>query len=291
MLVRTARSVSGAGLVAMVCGCGPLPPDDEPSPSEAPKEQSTALAPGVNGSACIGSPYNCKLRAKGGNRVENDQDGLWAVGDDVVVDGNGDVMGPSTWDHLRFNYGQTRHMKGKTYALAMSTSQGSSGWFPLESVVSEDVLRDRIGEVNAKGAGLGKMACYEVRDTHDTKIAAYKVVYDSNSDHEAVGDYLPLPRKNGQRYVNLSFNVPGFDLGGPAIDIFPAGTKFRRLAVPTFTKKPSIDIPTFKKDKEGRYRAVAGSLKFVYGVVVTADKTKRYGWMAFPALETSTGCP
>ncbi len=250
-----------------------------------------ALTSGVNGGACTKSPYNCKLRVSGGNRVQNSQDGLWGVEDDEVLDGNGNLMVDSTWDHLRFNYGQTRRIGDRTYAFAMATSNGSSGWFPLDAVKSEGILRDRIGEVNAKAAGLAKMACYQVRDSHDESLAKKKVVYDTESEHERAGDYLPLERNNGQRYANLTFNTPGFGLGGVAIDIFPSGTKFRRLDVPTDGGAPSVDVPLYVKDGAGRYRKHSGDMKFVYGYVVAADGTRRNGWMAYEALRTSDSCP
>lgn len=276
-------------LAVLAIGCAPG--DAEVDEVDDTEEESDALSSGVNGGACLKSPYNCKLRVNGGNRVENAQGGLWAVDDDNVVDGNGDLMGVSTWDHLRFNYGQTRHINGRTYAFAMSTNQGSSGWFPLDAVTSEEILRDRIGEVNAKGAGLAKMACYAVKNSDATPSrAALKVVYDTDSDNERVGDYLALVRKNGGRYINLAFNVPGFGLGGVAVDIYPAGTKFQRLEVPTDSGAPSIDIPVWKKDGAGRYRTKAGEMKFVYGYVVADDGTRRNGWMAYEALKTSSGC-
>ena len=32
-------------------------------------------------------------------------------------------------------------------------------------------------------------------------------------------------------------------------------------------------------------------MKFIYGYVVAKTGTKRVGWMAYPALEVSSGCP
>lgn len=286
MIDRTSLPCLVLGLV-LGCAPGMDAPDDE----EAADTSDEALSSGVNGSACLASPYNCKLRAQGGNRVENAQDGLWGTEHDVILDGNGQPMGTSSWDHLRFNYGQTRRIGDRTYAFAMSTSVGSAGWFPLDAVKSESVLRDRIGEVNAHAAGLAKMACYAVRSSAgDPGRAALKVVYDTDSEHERVGDYLPLERKNGGHYMNLAFNVPGFGLGGVAVDIFPAGTRFRRLDVPTDSGRPSIDIPVWKKDGSGRYRAQAGSMKFVYGTVTAADGARRNGWMAYEGLEKAGGC-
>lgn len=286
MITRTIFAL----LATAIIGCAPGDPEIEEA--DEAETEADALTAGVNGGACLKSPYNCKLRVTGGNRVENAQGGLWGVEDGNVVDGNGDIMGFSTWDHLRFNYGQTRHINGRTYAFAMATNQGSSGWFPLDAVKSEDILRDRIGEVNAKGAGLAKMGCYAVKDSDaPASRAALKVVYDTESDNERVGDYLALVRNNGGRYINLAFNVPGFGLGGVAVDIYPAGTKLQRLDVPTDSGAPSIDIPVWKKDSAGRYRKKAGEMKFIYGYVIAKDGTRRNGWMAYEAVKVSSGCP
>lgn len=286
------RALSQAVAVVFLAGAaGCAPPSDSLADDEAEGSDEGALSDGTNGGACVLSPYNCKLRVNGGNAVENAQDGQWGVESADVVDGNGNSMGTNTSGHLRFNYGQTRRMNDRTYVYARSTSLGSSGWFPIDKVKSEDVLRSRIGEVNAHGAGLDKMGCYEVRSSHDANLGELKVVYDSHDSHEKVADYLPLPRANGTRYVNLAFSVPGFALGAPAVDIWPAGTKFRRLRVPTDSGAPSIDIPIYAKDGEGRYRKHHGDLKFIYGYVVSADGTRRNGWMSYPALSVSSGCP
>lgn len=273
----------------MLClgACSPVDPDESDEDFETDDD---AVSSGVNGSVCIASPYNCSLRAQGGNRVNNAQDNSWTVDDSPVVDGNGDSMGMNTRDHLTFNYGQTRRIGNVTYAFALSTSTSSAGWVPMNAIVSEEIFRDRVGEVNAKGAGLKKMACYEVKNSHDTSRELLKVVYDSKDTHERAGDYMPLVRKNGRRYVNLPFVVPGFALGGTAVDIFPAGTKYQRLDVPTTNGPPSIDVPLWKKDSAGRYRARAGDMKFVYGYVKTKPGAVRYGWMAYESIKPSSGC-
>lgn len=265
--------------------------DAEIEEDESIAEDDEALFAGVNGKACARSPYNCKLRAKGGNAIDNAEgEELWGVLHDYIVDGNGDPMIMNTWNRMRFNYGQDRRMNGRTYVYARSSSNGSSGWFPIDKVKAEASLRKRVGEVNAKDPGRGKMACYEIRDSHSESLAAKKVVYDAKTDNERAGDYLPLPRKNGQRYSNLAFSVPGSALGAPAIDIFPAGTKFQRVDVPTSDGRPSLDVPLWVKSSSGRYTKRSGSLKFVYGYVTTKDGTKRFGWIALPALKKSSGC-
>ncbi len=252
------------------------------------------LFAGVNGDACAASTYNCKLRVSGGNRVatnDPDDDNSWAVAQGVPIrDGNGTIVGTSTKTRTTFNYGQSRSFAGETYVFAVSTSNGSAGWMPLASIAGKDSFAGKLGKVSALGAGLAKLGCYQIRDSHDANLEFKKVVYDSKVKHERAGDYLPLVRANGKRSANLTFNVPGFSLGGVAVDHFPAGTKFQRLDVPTTDGPPSIDIPLWVDDGQGRYRKQSGTMKFIYGYVIAATGTKRNGWMAYDALQVSDGC-
>ncbi|MGZ3455959.1 MAG: hypothetical protein ACXVEF_40510 [Polyangiales bacterium] len=273
---------------------GSDPAADEETGDERESE-SVSTSPGVNGGACYLSPYNCKLRVNGGNRIMHADGSLdWGVDDAMLLDGNGDPLGMATNSTLKFNYGQMRMFHGKHYVYAMTTTTKSSGWFPLASVKSNDVLAGRVGNVDAHRSGLGKMACYEIRDDMDETLAEKKVVYDTTASPgpagEAAGDYLARVRANGKRSANLAFNVPGSGLGGPAIDHFPAGTKFQRLDVPTTSGAPSIDIKLWSQDSSGHFRKPAGELKFVYGYVVTKPGDVRTGWIPYPALRTSSGC-
>lgn len=254
---------------------------------------NAGLSGGVNGTACAASPYNCKFRPSGGNRVlTNDGGEGWRVETGASIrDGNGAVLGTQTGGSLAFNYGQTRLLAGKAHALALSTSNGSAGWYPIDHILGEASFRDKNGNVDARDPGGERMACYQIRDSHDASIELKKVVYDSKVTHERAGDYLSLLRANGRRSANLTFNVPGFHLGGATTDHFPAGTKFRRVSVPTETGKPSISIPLWVKDAAGAYKKQSGTLRFFYGYVRAADGVRRFGWMAEPALTPSTGCP
>ncbi len=251
-------------------------------------------SPGVNGSRCIASPYNCRFRA-GSSRVQNAAGGeRWAVEPGASVrDGNGDVLAVQTGDRMTFNYGQTRALAGKAHALALTTSNGSAGWYPFDHIVSETSFREHVGNVDAKDPHKGKMACYEIRNSHDPELELEKVVYDSKvgpNGHERAGDYLPLVRANGRRSANLVFSVPGFGLGGATSDHYPAGTKFRRVSVPTRTGRPSISIPLWVANSHGRYIVRSGSMRFLYGYIV-GNGVKRFGWMAQDALKVSSGCP
>ncbi|HUS28222.1 MAG TPA: hypothetical protein VMZ53_06930 [Kofleriaceae bacterium] len=251
-------------------------------------------SPGVNGSHCVASPFNCRFH-EGGSRVENAGGGeVWAVTPGASIrDGNGNALTTQTGDRLTFNFGQTRSLAGKAHALALTTTNGSAGWYPFDHIVSEASFRDHVGNVDAKDPGDGRMGCYEIRNSHDASIELKKVVYNSQvgaDGHERAGDYLPLVRANGKRSANLIFSVPGFGLGGATSDHFPAGTKFRRVNVPTKTGKPSISIPLWTANGAGNYVVRSGSMRFLYGYIVGGG-AKRFGWMAQDALQVSTGCP
>jgi len=291
ILPALASLALGLGLAACMVGDELEPdPDDLIDPGDG--EVEVGLSAGVNGAACIGSPYNCKFRASGGNRVlTNDGGEGWGVVTGASIrDGNGAVLATQTGGSLAFNYGQTRLLAGKAHALALATSNGSAGWYPIDHIKGEESFRGKNGNVDARDPGQGKMACYKIRNSHDASIELKKVVYDAQSSHERVGDYLSLPRNNGRRSANLVFSVPGFALGGATTDHFPAGTLFQRVVVPTATGKPSISIPLWVQDGSGDYRRQSGTLRFLYGYVRASDGTRRFGWMAEDAVTPSSGC-
>lgn len=280
-------------LISSACG-GAAPSDEGTVAGEEIGTRKQAAYSGVNGTYCLQSPYNCKLQDPGGNRVPTNDpaDDQWGLTTGVPIrDGNGTIMGTNTRTSSEFNYGQTRTFAGETYAFAVTTSNSSAGWIPMSAILGSTSFEQKVGHVSALGSGLAKLGCYEVRNSHDTTLELKKVVYDSTATHERAGDYLPLVRANGLRSVNLIFNVPGMGLGGPAVDHFPAGTKFQRLDVPTDGSAPSIDIPLWVANSAGRYIVQSGTMKFIYGYVIASTGTKRNGWMAYDALQVSSGCP
>lgn len=284
---------------SFLAACGGELSDDTPIAEGTLATRLQPLFAGVNGEICTESPYNCRLR-DGNNRVVTDapdDDNKWGLlKGGPVRDGNGGLLIYSTMDSTTFNYGQSRIFDGETYVFAVATSNRSAGWMPLSSIKGKDSFERKVDHISAKGAGLSEMGCYAVRNWHDPTLELKKVVYDSKMDlingHERAGDYLPLVRANGRRSANLAFNVPGFDLGGVAIDHFPAGTKFRRFEVPTNSGLPSIEIPLWVNTAhDPRFRTQSGTMKFIYGRIVSATGTVRNGWMALDALEVSSGCP
>lgn len=265
----------------------------EDQPIDTTAELARQLVPGVNGEYCTASPFNCRFREPGVSQRVTTAGGeeSWGVEPGASLrDGNGDVLITMTRTRLTFNYGQTRALAGKAHALALSTNNGSSGWYPIDRILGETSFRARVGEINAKDPRRGEMACYAIRSSHDPSRELRKVVFDSRAEHERAGDYMALPRANGRRSANLIFMVPGFGLGGASTDHFPAGTKFRRVEVPTSTGRPSITIPLWVADSEGRYRKQQGTMRFLYGYIV-GNGDKRFGWMAEDALVVSSGCP
>jgi len=100
------------------------------------------------------------------------------------------VLLTESGSRLTFNYGQTRALAGKAHALALSTSNHSSGWYPFDHILGETSFRARVGNVDAQDPGLGKMACYQIRNSHDPDLELKKVVFDSMvgpDGHERAG--------------------------------------------------------------------------------------------------------
>lgn len=300
--------------LALVAGGCAADTEEGDEDTDSTADELAPLRPGVNSKGCRRSPYNCALNPDGnGQRVRRADDGeTWAIDTKwlashgfvdekkqpylPVVDGNGESMGRSKKTELVLNYGQTRRMGSTTYVMALSAGVGSAGWVPIDAFVHADSLRSRVGEVNARGASLREMACYEVKSGYDPKLDDYKVVKGAtDADSQEPNDYLPQKRSgSGRVYMNLAFSVPGDALGAPAVDIFPAGTKFQRLDVPTWESpdRPSLDAALYSKPAgSARYTKKAGEMKFVYGYVKSKTGSVRYGWMALDGLAPSTGCP
>ena len=287
-------------MVAMV-GCAAEPAGDDYDETTA---ELSSLQPGVNSKGCRRSAYNCGLHPGVSSQRVTRADGPedWAVaasfvGKVPVVDGNGDPMGTSKRTSFTMNYGQTRRMNDRTWVIALSTGLGAAGWVPIDVFEHEGSLRERVGEVNAHGSALADLSCYEVRSTYDSELDDYKVVKHAKvSDSEEPNDYLPMKRANGKVYANLAFSVPGDALGAPAIDIFPAGTLFQRLDVPTWESDspPSLDVKLYSQTK-GTYRfddLASRRMKFLYGYVKTKSGDIRYGWMPQDGLTSSDKkCP
>lgn len=295
-MVAATMTVAGAG-------CAAEADDDEAT--ESSDDELAALRPGVNSNGCRRSPYNCGLNPDGvGQRVRKaDGQEDWAVSAKwvadkklagvPVVDGMGSALGFSKRTNFVLNYGQTRRIGNTTYVMALSTGLGSAGWVPIDSFLNEDSLRKRVGEVNARGQNLKELGCYEVKGSYDSKLDGLAVVKNAtDKNRPEPDDYLPKKRANGKVYMNLAFSAPGDALGAPAVDIFPQGTKFQRLDVPTWESggQPSLDVNLYAK-QGAKYSRKVGEMKFVYGYVKAEGGSIRYGWMALDGLKQSEKCP
>ena len=287
------RTLLLASLVACTVGDVDDEDDDGDLVDTTPSLSPLALTPGVNSAFCTHSPFNCRFRSGDSRVTTSTGSETWAIVPGAAVrDGKGVAMSTETAGQMTFNYGQVRTIAGTPHALALSTSNSSAGWYPIDHIVDSS-FRSRAGDVAAKSPNQGHLGCYEVVHFSDDTLAAKKVVYDSKeppSGHERAGDYLPLVRADGKRSVNLVFSVPGFALGGATTDHFLAGAKFQREDVPTSSGRPSISIPLWVHDAEGRYRKQSGTLRFLYGYVRTAEGSRRFGWIAQPAVTPSSGC-
>lgn len=301
--------VTGAAMLAVMSGCAADSTDDGSAAEDEGSVESevTALRPGVNSAGCKRSAYNCSLDPGGkGQRVYTATgseswgiDPKWVADHELggvpVVDGNGDSMGISKKTALTLNHGQTRRIGNTTYVMALSSGVGAAGWVPIDAFLHADSLRARVGEVNAHGEGLKDLGCYEVDTTFDPKLDTFKVVKGATiHDSEEPNDYLPTKRDNGKIYANLAFSIPGDALGAPAVDIFPAGTKFQRLDVPTWEgTAPSLDAKLYARTPGTDHFSTLSSrpMKFIYGYVKTRPGAVRYGWMAIDGLKTSRSCP
>jgi hypothetical protein len=303
-----------AAMIALVSGCA-SDTSDEGDNEESSTSGFTALRDGVNSSGCRRSAYNCSLHPGAGSQRVLHADGedgwhvdpKWLIDHGFVdpktkearvpvLDGNGNLMALSSKTKYTFNYGQTRRLNDRTWVMALSAGIGSAGWVPVDAFVNAASIRARVGNVTAHGVGLKDLGCYEVKSTFDADINKYRVVENATvTNSPEPNDYLPMKRDNGKVYVNLAFSVPGDGLGAPAVDIFPAGTKFQRLDVPTWERGgASLDVKLYSQTP-GTFRFNTLSdrrMKFLYGYVKTNDGVLRYGWIAQEGLiSTGATCP
>lgn len=257
-----------------------------------------------NGKRCIKSIYNCALsdvKGNGQRLVSSDESISWKVKSEflktsglLVYDGNGDPIGKSSYNNFVLNKGQIRVINEQEMVFAISTGLGSAGWVPIHYFDDSAKIKLLIVPRNANGDALRAIECFEIGNGYDSRFDQYKLVKNSKSlDGEEPNDYLPFKRKSGRSLMNLAYNVPGFGIGGPAIDIFPSGTKFTRLEVPLLSNKNSRSIKAklYEMDSGGNYIIEAGWMEFIYGYIRSVSGEYRYGWMPLTGLKPSTNCP
>ena len=300
--MNTARlAVLGLFASIFAVGCAAPTTDDSGEEEQGDTQSAEGTRGGINGSSCKRSAYNCSLHP-GNQRVETPGGrNEWGINSSYlasnkgvpVVDGNGDLMGLSSKTSFTFNYGQTRTMNGKKYGYAMSTGLASSGWVEIDAIGASDSFAKQVGNVDAKGDNLAKLGCYAIASSYDPALDARFVVKGAKKGYAEANDYLPQVRSNGKVYGTLSFNAPGDALGGANTDIFPAGTKFQRVDVPTWEAKalPSLDVQLYSAEKKSAAaNTAAGTMKFIYGYIRAASGEVRYGWAALDGLVVSDKC-
>lgn len=251
-----------------------------------------ALAEGPTPSSrCVRSAFNCSLASATGQRVVSVRTGsrFWRVSESVIRDGTGQVMGWNSRRQVEFNLRTSRTFDGGEYVLAISTSNGSAGWLPLSAVVErEDFLESRLPNWEYRPPATKSLGCFAVKAASlPDEVAEYKVVFDSKAKHEKVADFESRLRKNGRYSVNLVASVPGFGLGAPTIDHFPAGSLFTRLAL---ADVPGSEIAAryWGPDATGRFVDPRGALTFYFGYFapqVDGATVRRFGWVAADARE------
>jgi len=201
----------------------------------------------------------------------------------------------------KFNFGMSKVLAGRLCLYAFSIpveptldlrksidpkelingAVGTSAWLPLDQVVDQDTLIDRIG--------LGKPTLprlpledrrYRVTggdphayDTPDGELAIVKALNGPVPSH-----YLRRPSGT----VNLLYSVPGFGLGGQSLDSF--------LASDNLTFRPAkgakqFTQPTYYPKSHPQAGQVSPkTMTFLYGALEPQNQPPIYGWIAQESL-------
>jgi hypothetical protein len=255
-------------------------PDDNPDGDELPTDELAAK--------CTKSPYNCAPPAtdnRSGPRViYNKSTGSldWPVfAGTPVYNGIGVQMGTvipydgQTVATAKINYGQRKTIGGQTVVYTWAshtTSGGMSGWIPEAKVQNSTLLETRDPTIRLPDPGQGDYdAIWLITGGDPAAFANLKVDSNQSANGENATDYLLRPGN----VVYVTFNVPGFSLGGYAVDSVPIGSVFRRsLGV------EEIDIPLYPP---GSSTPTNKSMHFIYGSV-DDGVAKRFGWIAKEAM-------
>ncbi|MCB9597075.1 MAG: hypothetical protein H6719_30405 [Sandaracinaceae bacterium] len=199
-----------------------------------------------------------------------------------LYDGVGSVRGVVRDGQVRINHGQRKRLAGQTmvYVWAVRLEEGfsASGWVPEAALVHRRTLRRRMPTVRLPNPGRGHyQARWTVTGGDPAHYGDLTVTRGYRGDGRRATDYLMRPGD----VVNLTYNVPGRELGGYNVDTFRPGVTFRRargvqqLAVPLY--------------RQGGTTAV-DHLHFIYGYVHDGTQ-RRYGWMAREALRLTSEAP
>ena len=218
----------------------------------------------------------------------------------ALVDGADGSPRGTVSGHVQINYGQRKVINGQNYVYAFDAtmkptgakpgdkSVASSGWIREDAVTGPKAhlvrempqtdnppQKDKLITVGGKRVADTRTIVGGHYDTHgkDVRVGIPK----GGEGNLAPGDYMTRPGG----VINLLSAVPGS--GGVSTDTVKAGSHAFVLS----DVKPRT-IPLYVGDGHGHYH-VDPNLKqeFVYGHIVGADGSRRYGWIASDALKSS----
>lgn len=256
--------------------------------SDAESEQGVAQDALTCSNGCCGSRFNCSVpdperrEGCGGARIRNPATGSceWPIAagaSRALYDGRGVRIGEVRSDAVRLNQGIRKRIGGRSLVYAFSitarmndgTLRPASGWIAQADLVHARRLDGYTLALDDPGHGH-----YETqwRLTGGDPTRFRDLVLRAPGGHEyPATDYLVRPFG----LVHLTYSVPGFNLGGHAVDSFVPGAVFRRAR-----GVAQIEVPLFGP----RGHRSSLSLHFVYGFVHDGEQ-RRYGWFAKEALE------
>ena len=265
----------------------------------------------------VQEPRIDRNRVRNPNPLRDDEPMHWAVRESATLyDGAGTPLGtiapslaidgrrvPAT----KINYGMTKVIGGRLHVYAFATrlrpadpirplldeadvkdgAVGTSAWLPLDDVTDKDALIERVG------VGRGKLPRLPLEDERLTVTGGDPKQYltDAGRGAELQINYYAkgvgavpshyLRRPSGT--VNITYNVPGFKLGGQSLDslLVTSGATFRPAAGVRPITRPLYyppGHPSAGAIAEGR------TITFVYGAVEAPRTETIFGWVAREAL-------
>lgn len=251
-----------------------------------------------------------------GNRVINphplsDNNREWELHDGAeVYDGTGVLMGTVVSKRTvngkkvpvsMFNFGMSKvlHDQICVYAFSVtiepspevlkvvdaptkkSGNMSTSAWIPLERVVANEELLDRIG------LGKVKLPRLPLDPIGYTITGGDPQSYMTESGELAIVKQLdgPVPSHYLRRptgTVNLIYSVPGFGLGGQSLDSFLVsdGAVFHQAKGAKVFVQPTY----FPKQHPNAGKVSPMKMTFLYGAVDVKGSGTVYGWIAKEAL-------
>jgi hypothetical protein len=257
--------------------------------------------------------------------------GTWPLRTGITIyDGRHQRIATTADTATLLNFGQKKAMNGRTYVygLGMGTSTpdaakpgsflAQSGWIDAACVgwdgktppaagceqapLPADAAKMKVVQARRPPASAEDVTRYQIAPAAPGWASAggidnYKVVCQSDSSHESLGDYLPRPRENGRLVtVNLLMTLPGMKpaLSGMSDDTLVVAHQengslvSEKVSFYRLMKVRAVGVPLYTP---GTDDLIAGhpSAPFVYGYVKyqkdASTWVKRYGWISYFALE------